>query len=157
MHRLGPTHLIVILLALAPVACSKPETPEQRLRALIHNAERAAEERDARTLRGYLSERYADDEGRDRRTLDGIMRLYVLRHEAIHLLTRIERIAFTQPARAEAVVYVAMAARPIATVAELATFRADLYRFELGFAEDDGEWRLVRGAWRPAEAADFIR
>ena len=157
MHRFGRTHLLLLSLSLFFSACSKPESAEQRLRTLIQNAAHAAEQRDASTLRGYVSERYLDDEGRDRRTVEGILRLYVLRNQSIHLLTRIDRIGFPQPGRADAIVYVAMAARPIASAAELGAFHADLYRFELGFADESGEWRLMRSAWRPAEAADFIR
>lgn len=136
--------------------CSRTDTPEQRVRALIAQAEDAAERKEIRTLRGYVSERYRDEAGRDRRAVEGILRLYLLRNERLHLLTRIERVTVMPPDRAEAVVYVAMAARPIANAAELAGFRADLYRFEVEFSQEDGEWRVERAAWRPAEPADFI-
>lgn len=145
------------LLVFSLTACSKPDTPEQRIRALIANAERAAEKKEISALRGYLSRNYADEAGRDWRTIHGILRLYLLRHEAIHLFTRIAAVDFPEPARAEAVVYVAMAGRPIVSAEELAGFRANLYRFELRLAEEGGDWRVTAAAWRPAEPADFIR
>ncbi len=149
--------LAAALLALLIGACSKREDPEQRIRALIGKAELAAEKKEIGELRSYVSDRYSDDEGRDRRAVDGILQLYLLRHGVIHLLTRIESIKFPQPTRADAVVYVAMAGRPITSAAELGAFNANLYRFEFGFAEEDKQWRLARATWRPAEPTDFIR
>lgn len=150
------TLLAALSLNLPLTACDKPETPEHRLRALVEAAETAAEKKDIGSLRGYVSASYADEEGRDRRTLDGILRLYLLRHENIHLLTRIESVTWAPPNRARVVVYLAMAARPIASVEELGAFRANLYRLEIGLIEEGTQWRAVRAAWRPAEPADFI-
>jgi hypothetical protein len=146
-----------ILLALLSIGCAKREDPEQRIRGLIGKAEQAVEKKEIAELRGYISERYADEDGRDRRAIEGILRLYVLRHDAIHLLTRIDSVAFPQPKRAKAVVYVAMAGRPIAASDDLRSFNANLYRFELEFAEEGKQWRVARAAWRPAEPVDFIR
>ena len=151
------TPVLIILIALGSSSCDNGETPEQRIRALIVDAEQAVEKREIAKVRGYVSERYRDDEQRDRRAIEGILRLYLLRHEAIHLFTRIESIIPTLPHRAEAVVYVAMAARPIKRADELRNYNATMYRFELGFAEEKNQWRVVRAAWRPAELIDFVR
>lgn len=156
-HFLCALRLSFLCLALLAFAgCSETETPEARLRALIASAEQAAENKQGRVLRGFVSDAYRDPDGRDRRTVDAILRLVLLRHESIHLLTRISEIGFPGQGRADAVVYVAMAGRPIAGPAQLASMRASLYRFELGFIDEDGEWRVVSATWRPAEPADFI-
>ena len=152
----GIRSLRFALLALLLAGCSAPDTPEQRIRELIGAAEEAVEKKEIGTLRGFVAQTYSDAAGRDRRAIDGLLRVYLLRHDKIHLLTRIESVTVTAPARAEAVIYVAMAARPIARVEELGPFRADLYRFEVRFVEEDGEWRVVGAAWRPAELADFV-
>lgn len=142
---------------LTAVACSKSTTPEQRVREFLARSEQAAEQKDMRTLRGAVSERYSDGDGRDRRMIEGILRLYVLRHESIHLLTRIESIEFPKPREAHIGIYVAMAARPITNATQLAAFRANLYRFDLVLTAEDSEWRVLRADWRPAEPTDFIR
>ena len=142
---------------LTAIACSKPTTPEQRVREFLDRGEQAAEQKDMRTLRGAVSEHYSDSDGRDRRMIEGILRLYVLRHESIHLLTRVDSIEFPRPAQAHVGIYVAMAARPITHAAQLAAFQANLYRFDLVLAEEDSQWRVLRAAWRPAEPTDFIR
>lgn len=152
----GLQRLLLAACLLLGAACSNDDSPEQRVRALIAQAEQAAERKEIRTLRGYVSERYADEAGRDRRTIEGILRLYLLRNESIHLLSRVERVTVTPPDRAEAVVYIAMAGRPIARAEDLAGFRADFYRLEVGFLLENDDWRVVRAAWRHAEPADLI-
>lgn len=148
--------LIALALLFTLLGCSKTQTPEERVRAMIAQAEQAAERKESGKLRALLSERYSDDEGRDRRGLDGILRVYLLRHEAIHVLTRIERIEFPQPGNADVALYVAMAGRPLSAASELANFNADLYRLELRLVEEDGAWRVRRAAWRRAELGEFL-
>jgi hypothetical protein len=150
-------YLLSILIATAvSVGCAKHDDPEQRLRALIGNAERAAEKKEVAELRGYISERYTDEDGRDRRAVESILRIYLLRNENIHLLTRIANVSFPESSRAHVAVYAAMAARPIAGGADLSNLNANLYRFDLDFVDEAKQWRLIRAAWRPAEPADFI-
>jgi hypothetical protein len=148
--------LLAPALLLIAIACSKTTPPEQRVREFLDRAEQAAEQKDMRALRGAVSERYGDADGRDRRMIEGTLRLYVLRHESIHLFTRVESIEFPKPAEAHVAIYVAMAGRPITEAAQLAAFRANLYRFELVLADEDSEWRVVRASWRPADPGDFI-
>ena len=118
-------------------------------------AERAAEAKDLSALRGVISERYADDERHDKRTLSRLLQFYLLRHDAIHLFTRINDVRVTVPGQAQAVVYAAMTSRPAVNPEELAQLQADLYRFELVFAEESGEWRVTRASWRRVEIADL--
>lgn len=157
MRRRFLIGIAATLLSVALTACTKRETPEQQVRAMIARAEQAAEARRAVELRGYLSEQYRDDEGRDKRALDAIIRLTVLRHESIHLLTRISEVSIPHSGRARAVVYVAMAGQPLARAEEIARLNADLHRFELEFAQEHSEWKVVRAGWRRAEPADFLK
>lgn len=148
--------LSVVALVTLFAGCTKRDEPEQRLRAMIAKAGQAVEKKEIAELRGYVSDRYADDNGYDRHAIDGILRIYLLRNDNIHLLTRIASVSFPQPTQAKAVIYVAMAARPI-TPADLSTFNANLYRFDIDFADESKQWRVTRADWRPAEPADFIR
>lgn len=133
-----------------------PETPEQQVRALIAQATAAAEERSAGTLRDMISDRYADDQQRDKRAIEQLLRFHFLRNTTIHLFTRVPDITITAPDHALATVYVAMAGVPIAAVEDLPALRADLHHFELEFIREDNAWRLLRAAWQRAEPAEFV-
>lgn len=136
-------------------ACSKPETPEARVRAAIAAAVQAAEANDTAGVLTIVSPRYADDAGRDHRAVQALLRLYLLRHRPLYLYTRVPMVAFARDDRAEAVVYAAMAGTRVDAPAELARLSASLYRFDLTFELEQDEWRLRAAAWRPAELSEF--
>lgn len=151
-------HLLSIVCAAAALlaGCDKRETPEAEVRATIAQAEAAAEKKEIGALRGMVSDSYADAQGQNKRAVEAVLRYYFLRNQSIYLFTRVSSVTLPEKDRALAVVYVGMAAQPVANVDELERLRADLYRFEIGFAREDDDWRVVRAEWRPADFADFV-
>jgi hypothetical protein len=152
--------LIIMWWAVCPpllVSCSPDEeSPEAQVRALLKHGETAAEKKQTGVLRKMISEKYSDNQGQDKRAIEAILRYYFLRNESIHLLMRIQSIAFPQPAQAQAVVLVAMAGQPISGAQELERLRADLHRFEITLASENKEWKVIRAEWRRAEPGDFF-
>jgi hypothetical protein len=145
---------MAITLVLA--ACSRDaDSPEAEIRALVAHAQTAAETRDVRGLRALVADDYADAQGHDRKAVENLIRLHVLRNQSIHLFTRIGDIAFPQTDRASVRVAMAMAGRPVANVGELVGVNADLYRFDLELIRRDGAWQVQRAAWEPARLDDF--
>ena len=139
------------------VFCSPAEnSPEAQVRMLLKRGETAAEKKETGVLRQMISEKYSDSQGQDKRAIEAILRYYFLRNESIHLLMRIQSIAFPQPAQAQAIVLVAMAGQPISGAQELERLRADLHRFEIILANENKEWKVIRAEWRRAELADFL-
>jgi len=151
------TLLLVLFASLLFTACSSPRTsPEDQIRTLIRNAAVAAEQKDLGTLREIVSERYTDDQGQDKHTIEGLLRLHFLRNQSVHLFTRIESVSLPQSDRGRAVVLVAMAGVPIASEADLPGIRADLHRFEIDVVREDKAWRVQRATWYRAELTDFL-
>jgi len=144
----------VILLLLA--GCGEPDSPENRIRQLIADGEAAVEARSVGDVRNLVSENYLDGKKRTRRDLTRLLAGYFLRNKSIHLLVQVNEILVEEPDRARAVIYVAMAGRPLGDVSQLPLVRADLYRIELELTEVEGEWRVTGGAWRKASSRDFL-
>ncbi len=150
---IGLLGLALVLLA----GCRGERTgPEAQVRTLIQEALTAAEQKSVGTLRAMISEKYADEQGQNKRGIEALLRLHFLRNETLHLYARVPSVTLPQPDRAEAVVLVAMAGVPIASVQDLPALRADLHRFEIGFAREDKTWRVQRAAWRRAELGEFL-
>jgi hypothetical protein len=150
--------LLGLILAVLLAGCRGERAgPEAQVRALIQNAVAAAEQKRLGTLRDMISERYADDQGLDKRAVENLLRLHFLRNETLHLYARVQSVTLPQPDRAQATVLVAMAGVPIASEAELPALRADLHRFDIDFAREDKVWRVQRAAWRRAELGEFVR
>lgn len=148
--------LVLCAITVTINACGKHTDPERQIRELLQTAEVSIEKKDIGPVRGYISDRYTDEDGRDRRAIDGLLRVYILRNENIHLFTRIADISFPDKQRARVAMYVAMAAQPIAHAEDLTHLQADLYRFELDFAEESKSWHVISARWRPALPSDFI-
>ena len=138
----------ILLFVVLLIAGCAAETPlETALRALVERAELAAEAGEAGPLRKLISDRYIDHQGNDKRYADSLIRLYLLQHKSIHLLTRIEEIDLSGPGVAEMVVTVAMAGRGAGSAG--LDINADVYRFELELVEyEEGEWQIIGARWR---------
>jgi hypothetical protein len=151
--------VLIFLLSVASFtgACSSGrDSPEAQVRALLAQGEAAAEKRESGVLRQLISEKYSDSQGQDKKAVEAVLRFYFLRNQSIHLFTRIRQISFPQPDMAQADVMVAMAGQPISDAEELERLRADLHRFEITLAQENGEWKVMRAEWRRAEFADFL-
>jgi hypothetical protein len=151
---------LIFLLSVASFtgACSSGrDSPEAQVRALLKQGEAAAENKESAVLRQMVSEKYADSQGQDKKAIDAILRYYFLRNQSIHLFTRIRQISFPRPDLAQADVMVAMAGQPITDTEQLEKIRADLHRFEISLARENGEWKVISAEWRRAEFADFLR
>jgi hypothetical protein len=154
-HRI--TLLLLLMISMLLPACSRQrESPEEQIRSLIRNAVIAAEQKDLGAMRNLVSDQYADDQGQNKRAVEGLLRVHFLRNESVHLLTRIESVTLPQPDRGRAAVLVAMAGVPITSEAALPGLRADLHRFEIDVVREDKVWRVQRATWYRAELADFI-
>jgi len=158
MNRL---HIVIGLLGLVaamllPGCRSERPSPEAEVRTLINSAAKAAEQKSIGTLRDSISEKYADEQGQNKRAIENLLRLHFLRNESVHLFAHIQSVTLPQPDRAQATVLVAMAGVPIASAQELPALRADLHRFEIEFAREGKTWRVQRAAWRRAELGEFL-
>ena len=138
-----------LLVAIALAACGSDTSPEDAVRAVIDTAEEAAEARDASKLLRLVAPDYRDARGNGADEIGRYVRGYLLAHQSVHLLTRIESIEFpgTDLARVKATVGMAGREAEAAGAWDLA---ADVYEFDVTLALEDGEWRVTRADWRPA-------
>ena len=95
-----------LLVAIALAACGSDTSPEDAVRAVIDTAEEAAEARDASKLLRLVAPDYRDARGNGADEIGRYVRGYLLAHQSVHLLTRIESIEFpgTDLARVKATV-----------------------------------------------------
>src|SRR5262245_39128246 len=153
----GKSLRLCSLLAMLAAGCrSAPDSPEAQIRALIAKAEKAAEEKDLATLKSLVSDRYSDEQRRDKRTVVGTVGYVLLRNKSIHLLTQVRTIEFPAPKQADCVVFVAMAARAMQGIDELSRLHADIYRVDFSAADEGtANWKVTRAEWRPAGIEDL--
>jgi len=145
-------HSILLVSALAVASCGGDTSPEEQVRAVVAEAEAAAEARDASALLDLIADDYRDGRGNGAEVIRRYVRGYLIAHQSVHLLVRIEEVELqaTDVARLRATV--AMVGREAERTAawDLAD---DVQEFDVTLAREDGEWRVTRADWGTA----FVR
>jgi len=150
------SHVPVVMLL---VACSNPQTPEERVRAFIAEMADSVEQRSWMSFDVYVSDKYRDGRGLDKGAAIAIVTRYILANQQIYLLQRVPvvQVDMPSPMRATAVVYAAIAGQPIVQAEDLSRIEADVYRFEIALAENaDGDLQVTRGDWQSVPMASFL-
>jgi hypothetical protein len=97
-----------------------------------------------------VSPAYRDEQGSGPDELKQYLRGYMVAHQSVHLITRIESIEFPyrDVARVRLTVGTLGRETAAATAFDLA---ADVNDVVLELALEDDEWRVVRAAWQSAQ------
>ena len=138
-----PARLVVVLAAILLTACGARESPEAQVRAVIAAGESAAEARDLSGLMDLVSGGYGDEDGRGRAELQRYVHGYLIAHQSIHLLTRVDSIEFPYRDMARVRLTLGSVGRD-ATAETSFELAADVERLTLELQLEDGEWKLTR-------------
>jgi hypothetical protein len=96
-------------------------------------------------LRALIADDYRDGEGRSADDIRRYLHGYLIAHQSVHLITRIDAIEIEGEQVARAQLTVGMLGRESESSWELA---GDVYRFDLRLAREEGEWRVTRAGWQ---------
>lgn len=140
----------IALAALLLAACSPEETPESQVRAVISAGEQAAEARDLSDLMALVSPAYGDEQGNGPTDLERYLRGYLVIHQSVHLLVKVGSVTFPFPdmARVDLTLGTLGTGNSAATALDLA---GDVYDVHLELMLEDGDWRVSRARWAPAQ------
>lgn len=140
---------LMLALALLASACGPTPTPEARVRAVIDSGEEAAEARNLSALMALVSPAYRDERGNGPEELKQYLRGYLVMHQSVHLLTRVESVEFPYRDYAKVRLTVGTLGRETAAATAF-DVAADVNEIVLELALEDDEWRVVRAAWQSA-------
>lgn len=148
---------IVVFVTALIAACGGPEPPEERVRAFIDQVAASAESRSWLAFGNYIADGYSDERGHTKEEVLAMVARYILANQSFHIFKRISEIRIEDGGGAHAVVYAAMAGQAVSGPEDLARISADLYRFEIDLEPgEDGDFRVVRGDWKPATMEHFL-
>jgi hypothetical protein len=132
-----------------------PETDEDRIRALLEDAARAAEEKRVSDVVAGVSERFAAG-GLDRHAAKQVVALQVLRGGWVSVSILEPRIRVDgDRARANVDAVLSRGAKGKALPA-LLPGEASVHRFALRLEREPEGWRILEASWRPVELADAL-
>ena len=145
---------VSLILCLAQACSSDGRSPEDQVRRFVDSAIEAGEGRNTGDLLGLTHVDYSDQQGNNRKRLEGLLRAYFFRHKNIHLFSRIDSIEVLGDNQATVKLHLAMAGTVISDVDALARLSARVYRFELQLVRED-DWQLRHATWAPASLGDL--
>lgn len=142
----------------ALLACGgDPLSPEEQVRAVIEEIERAAEAGDVSAFKAAISESYQDERGFDKRDLVAYVTFHVMSHTQRRFFARVRSVEIRESGRAEVVVVAAISGREVSGIEELATLNADVYQIDLDLDDEgEGDWRVVWAQWWPTAPTDLL-
>jgi hypothetical protein len=140
---------VAAALAAASAAGCGTSDPEAEIRALLAEAETAAEARDAGFFGDLVAPAYRDARGNDREQVLRMLRGLFIANQRVEIVSRVEEVVVEGGDAARAVVHAGMLGQR-SGAALLAGVEAELYRFELELVNDGGEWRIIGADFRRA-------
>lgn len=136
------------MLCLLLIACSKPAAEEQ-IRQQLAELESAVQARDASRIDSVLGENFAGPDGMDRRAARRLAAAIFLRHQAINTRTGPLQIELQGDDSARVSTTVMVSGGSGGLLPE----QAEMYRFDSGWRQQGGEWRMVNASWQPLAGA----
>jgi len=136
-------------LALFASACGPRETPESQVRAVVARGEKAAEARDLSGLMELVSPKYQDGQGASREDLKQYLRGFLVTHQSVHLLVKVDSVEFPYKDMARVSVTLGTLGRETAAASTFG-LAGDVYDVDLELQLDDGDWRVTRARWHSA-------
>lgn len=155
MRRVATTWLI-ILLALAPGCRCSRSAPEERVRQAVDEVIKAVNDQQLKPVAAAVSEQYADAHGNGKEQIVGYLRAQFILRRNLYLVVKLSSLACPEPTRARVVAFAAMAAVSGQGLPDVRTLSADVYRFDIKMADEDGVWRVVGAEWTPATVKDLL-
>jgi hypothetical protein len=125
--------------------CQK-DTEQDKVKKVITEVQRAAEDKDIKKIISSLSKTYRDPQGFTYETIKGMLLGYFFRHQKISAyLTNLD-VAVNDAATAKFDVLLSGGAK----TESLSTLMPDtlgLYSFEVSFKKESGEWKVTSAKW----------
>ncbi|MGA1463194.1 MAG: hypothetical protein ACO37Y_08330 [Steroidobacteraceae bacterium] len=135
--------ITTFLLLAALFGCGGPAEPEEQVRAVIEEAEQAAEARSIGRLAELVSDDY--DDGRFQRDeLLTWVRAWLIAHQSVRLVVRVDELELMGLELARVRATVGLLGREAGESFELAM---DIREFDVTLALEGSQWRVIRADW----------
>jgi hypothetical protein len=132
---------VAVLCAALAGGCGSND-PTAEIRALLAEAEQAAEARDTSFFRNLIGVGYRDAQGNDRDQVIGLLRGYFIANQKVEIVSRVDEVLLEGADAAHAVVHAGLLGQR-AGAAMLGGIDGNLYRFELELVHDGGQWQII--------------
>ena len=137
--------LLSVVFLILP-ACQK-DTEQDKIKKLIMNVQKAAEERDIKEILAGISKTYRDPQGLDYDSIKGMLLGYFFRHQKISVYITNLDVAVTDATAAAKFEALLSGGAKTESLSTLMPDALGLYAFDVSFRKESGDWKVVSAKW----------
>ncbi len=138
-----------LLIFLFLPACHQ-DTDQDRVKKVVKEIQKAAGEKDVKTILGHLSKTYRDPQGYDYDGIKDLFLYYFFRHQKISVFIPSLDITVTGSSAKAVFQAVLSGGNQVESPGDLIPEAFGMYDFEVFFGKESGEWRVTSAAWKRA-------
>ncbi len=146
MHGIRLIAAALIMLFLLP-ACHQ-DTDQDRVMKVVGEIQKAAGEKDIKTVLGHLSKTYHDPQGYDYDGIKGLLLYYFFRHQKVSVFIPNLDITVTDPSAKAVFQAVLSGGNKAGSPGDLIPEALGMYDFDVSFTKESGEWKVTSAVWK---------
>jgi hypothetical protein len=134
--------MVLILALLCLTGCHK-DTEEDKIKNIIAEVQKAAGEKDTRTVLGHLSKTYQDPQGNNYDGIKGLLFFYFMKHRRVNVYVPDIECSIENSAARASFQAVLTGAGEGAVLPEA----LGVYAFTVVLRKESGAWKITSAAW----------
>jgi hypothetical protein len=115
-----------------------------------------AEDKDINGLLGFISNEYADDEGRTFADIENLVHRYLEMYRGIVVNLLGKKIINLTPPDAEIEAEVGLSSGAAQLFRKAVSYSGQFYRFKLVLVKEDKQWKVKKASWENISQADLL-
>lgn len=144
--------LLPCLFVFAAMGCTKaPPTEEEVIKGIIGTISAAAETKDIRTMKKFISRGYRDKEGNDYDALNGFLLAHFFREEKIGVTLTGSQVTIGGDRATSHTEAILTGVPRSGGMAGNIVRNASYYRFDLEWRREEGNWKVTAASWGPMD------
>ena len=145
MQGIRITAAALIILFLLP-ACHK-DTEQDRVKKIVTEIQKAAGEKEVKTVLGHLSKTYRDPQGYDYDGIKGLLLYYFFRHQKVSVF--IPSLDTTVAGSSAKAVFQAVLSggNKVESPGDVIPEALGMYDFDVSLEKESGEWKVTSAVW----------
>ncbi len=146
VHQRASMTVLFVMVLFFLAGCHRT-TDQDRIKQVVVDVQKAAEEKNIKKITSSLSKTYSDPQGFTYDTIKGYLLGYFFRHQTVHVyITNLEAAAELNAGSA-AFQAVLTGGDGTGTVADVLPGSLGLYSFEVTFRKEDDSWKVTSARW----------
>jgi hypothetical protein len=148
MHGIRITAAVLIVLFLL-TACHQ-DTEQDRVKKVVTEIQKAAGEKEVKTVLGHLSKRYRDPQGYDYDGIKGLLLYYFFRHQKVSVFMPSLDITVAGSSAKAVFQAVLSGGNKVESPGDVIPEALGMYDFDVSFVKESGAWKVTSAAWKKA-------